>query len=123
MRFIGERVDAVFEGRSGFAKRPECPDGFRWDSEGYRIEECLREWKDYARRGKMAHNMRPSHLAAAEKRGSRGVGRHYFRVRVSGGRVFDLYFDRAPESALHRGGGWYLLREVGPGETELPATD
>jgi len=115
MEFIGERVDVFFEGRTGFAKRPVCPAGFRWGSEDYRIEECVSEWKDYARRGKMAHNMRPSHLAATEKRGSRGVGRHYFRVRVAGGRIFDLYFDRAPDSALSSGGSWHLLREMDAG--------
>jgi hypothetical protein len=112
--FIGERVDPVFEGRAGFEKRPVCPDGFVWRERRYRIAECMSEWRDYARRGKMAHNMRPSHLAAAAKRGSRGVGRHYFRVRTEDGHVFDLYYDRAPKDTADRKGSWHILREMEP---------
>ena len=60
----------------------------------------------------MAHNMRESHLAAAAKRGSRGVGRHFFRVRTEDDRFFDVYYDRAPKDVVDRKGSWYLLREV-----------
>lgn len=116
MRFIGERVGASFGERRGFEKRPECPSAFVWRGESYRIDECLSEWRDYARRGKAAHNMRPSHLAAAEKRGSRGVGRHFFRVRTDSGRIFDLYYDRAPRDTSDTKGSWHLLRELEPGE-------
>ncbi len=112
LSFISERVEPFFEEERGFEKRPLCPSGFEWRGRTYRIKECSREWRDYARRGKMAHNMRDSHLAAAEKRGSRGVGRHYFRVRTDDGRVFDLYYDRAPTDTQDRKGSWHLLREM-----------
>ena len=118
LRFISERVEPFFEEERGFEKRPLCPSGFEWRGRTYRIEECSREWRDYARRGKMAHNMRDSHLAVAEKRGSRGVGRHYFRVRTGDGRVFDLYYDRAPRDTQDHKGSWHLLREM---ELEEPA--
>jgi hypothetical protein len=111
-RFIGESVDPIYESGGGFEKKPLCPDAFVWRREVLRIAECLSEWKDYSRRGKMAHNMRELHLAAAAKRGSRGVGRHYFRVRVDDGRVFDLYYDRAPKSGPDGKGSWHLLREL-----------
>jgi hypothetical protein len=110
--FIGEEVRASVVEGAGFEKRPVCPLGFVWRGETYVITECLKEWKDYTRRGKMSHNMRPTHLAAAAKRGSRGVGRHYFRVLTKGGRIFELYYDRAPRDTVDRGGSWHLVQEL-----------
>ncbi|MFH1864603.1 MAG: DUF6504 family protein [Candidatus Eisenbacteria bacterium] len=46
---------------------------------------------------------------------TRGVGRHYFRVRTDDGRVFDLYYDRAPKDTADRKGSWHLLMEMEPG--------
>jgi hypothetical protein len=110
--FIGEQVRAVADEHGGFTKRPHCPRAFEWRGTMHTISSCLREWKDYARRGKMSHNMRPSHLEAAEKRGSRGVGRYYFRVLTDEGRSFDLYYDRAPRDTADGAGSWYLLQEL-----------
>lgn len=124
MKFIGDRVEVSFGARRGFAKRPECPAGFTWGSELHVVKKCLSEWRDYTRRGKMSHNMRPSHLVAAAKRGSRGVGKFFFRVLTEDERVFDLYFDRAPNSALEGSGSWYLLRELESGDevtTDAPS--
>ena len=112
IRFISEQVQPHFDEAPGLEKRPGCPAAFAWGGERYRIVEVLSEWHDYARRGRAAHNMRPSHAAAAERRGSWGVGRDYYRVLTDSGRVFDLYFDRAPASALERKGAWFLLREL-----------
>jgi hypothetical protein len=61
----------------------------------------------------MARNMQPQHAAVAEKRGSWGVGRDYYRVRTRKGRVFELYFDRAPKDVDRRKGAWFLYRELG----------
>jgi hypothetical protein len=72
----------------------------------------LAEWRDYTRRGRMARNMQPQHAAVASQRGSWGVGLFYFRVRVDGGQIFDLYYDRAPKSADARKGAWFLYREL-----------
>jgi hypothetical protein len=115
IRFIGERVEPLLAQGAHFEKRPACPAGFVWRGRRHSIAECLSEWKDYGRRGKMAKNMRPTHLAAAAKRGSWGVGRHYFRVRTDDGRVFDLYYDRAPKDAENKKGSWHLLQELEPG--------
>ncbi len=60
----------------------------------------------------MARNMRPERAAMASHRGSWGVGRDYYRVRTDCGRVFDLYYDRAPKNAGDRKGAWYLYREM-----------
>ncbi|NIN66282.1 MAG: hypothetical protein GTO63_16635 [Anaerolineae bacterium] len=60
--------------------------------------------------------MQPEHLRSVRRFGSWGVGRFYFRVRVEDGRVFDLYYDRAPKDAADRQGHWYLWRELKPSE-------
>ena len=64
----------------------------------------------------MARNMQPQHAAVASGRGSWGVGRDYFRVRVESGQVFDIYYDRAPKGAEARKGAWFLYREVSAGD-------
>jgi len=60
----------------------------------------------------MARNMQPAHAAVAAERGSLGVGRFYFRVRVDTGQVFDLYYDRAIKDVDDRLGHWFLYREL-----------
>jgi hypothetical protein len=114
MRYIGETVAAIFDEPPVLEKKPGCPDGFVWKGETLRIVEMLSEWHDYRRRGRMGLNMQPAHAARAAKRGSWGVGRDYYRVRVEDGRVFELYYDRKPKDALDRKGGWYLFREISP---------
>jgi hypothetical protein len=93
-------------------KKPSCPARFVWRGRTYRVVEKLKEWHDYRRRGRVAHNMRRAHLTAARRRGSWGVGRDYYRVRTDTGQAFELYYDRAPKSADDRKGAWYLYREM-----------
>jgi hypothetical protein len=113
LRFIGEQIEVQFDELPALEKKPDCPDGFVWREECYRIVEELAAWHDYARRGRMARNMSPRHSATATLRGSWGVGRFYFRVRTARGRVFDLYYDRAPGGSDDRKGQWFLFREMG----------
>jgi hypothetical protein len=110
--FIGEEIAVEFDTPPTFSKAPGCPDRFTWQGGSYEIVELLREWRDFERRGRMADNMQPAHAALAAKRGSWGVGRYYFRVRVSGERVFELYYDRAPKDADRRQGAWFLTQEL-----------
>lgn len=111
-RFIDERIEVRLSDRPTLEKRPRCPGAFTWRGRPHEIAECLSEWHDFTRRGRMARNMRPDHLAAAERTGSWGVGRHYFRVRTTEGHRFELYYDRAPKSTRDRKGAWYLFREL-----------
>jgi hypothetical protein len=113
--FIGEPIEVEFEEAPALEKVPGCPDRFVWRGEVLNVVEKVREWHDYRRRGRMGRNMEPHHLETARRRGSWGVGRDYFRVRTDVGRVFDLYYDRAP-SAGDRKGGWFLYREVSGGQ-------
>ncbi|MBN1953655.1 MAG: hypothetical protein JW900_01285 [Anaerolineae bacterium] len=111
-RFIGAPVEALFDQTPTLEKRPGAPDGFIWNERAYRVVALLQEWHDYRRRGRMAANMRPSHAAAAGRRGSWGVGRDYYRVRTAGGEVFDIYYDRAPHGVDQRKGAWFLFRQI-----------
>ena len=115
LHFIGEQIEVQFESPPTWEKMPGCPDRFLWRDEVYHIAEVLNEWSDYRRRGRMARNMSPAHAATASLRGSWGVGRTYFRVRTDFGRVFDLYYDRAPRGADDRKGAWFLYREMSLG--------
>ena len=112
-RFIGERIDVQFDKAPTFSKKPGCPHRFVWRGQTYRVIETLSEWKDYGRRGHMARTMSPVHALRAASRGSWGVGRFYFRVRVDTGQIFDLYYDRAPKKADDRKGAWFLFSEIG----------
>ena len=110
-RFILEPITVEWDKPPQTSKTPTCPDRFVWEDETLPIVELLEEWRDFRRRGRMANNMRPEHAARARQTGSWGVGRFYFKVRVLDGRVFDIYYDRAPKSSDQRQGSWFLNRE------------
>jgi hypothetical protein len=112
LHFFDEPVVVEFDTLPALEKVPHCPSRFVWRGETYHIMDKLSEWHDYGRRGRMSRNMAPHHLATAAHRGSWGVGRDYFRVRTDRGRIFDLYYDRAPTRAGHRKGSWFLYREL-----------
>ena len=112
LHFIGETVEAAFDASPALEKKPGCPDQFTWRGEIYRVVELLSEWADHGRRGRAARNMAPAHAAVAATRGSWGVGRYYFQVRVEGGRIFELYYDRAPQGSDQRKGAWFLVSEL-----------
>lgn len=114
-RFIDEEIDVQFERSPLLTKKPNAPDGFTWDGISFQVSEVLSSWFDYRRRGRMTKNMKPAHLREATRRGSWGVGRFYFRVQTNDGRVFDLYYDRAPKEVADRAGHWFLWREMEAG--------
>ena len=113
-QFIGETIKVEFDDAPKLEKNPTCPNRFIWRHQTYVIVEILSEWRDYSRRGRMASNMRPEHAATAARRGSRGVGRIFFRVLTDSTRTFDLYYNRAPKNARERKGEWHLFRELRP---------
>lgn len=110
--FIGQEIEVSFDTPPTLEKKPGCPDRFTWQDTIFEISRLLDEWHDYRRRGRMAQNMRPAHLSVAEQRGSWGVGRDYYRVMTDNGRVFELYYDRAPKDADRRKGTWFLFQEL-----------
>ena len=112
LHFIGEKILVEFDEPPLLEKTPECPDRFTWRGATYHVAALINQWQDFQRRGRMARNMSPPHLVTAQQRGSWGVGRFYFRVRTETGRIFDLYYDRAPKDVDHRKGAWFLYREL-----------
>ena len=112
VRFITAEIEVRFHQKPLFEKKPPAPDFFIWNEEEFHVCEVLSGWHDFERRGRMASNMKTPHLQEASRRGSWGVGRFYYRVRTEGGRTFDLYYDRSPESAADRKGHWFLWREL-----------
>ncbi|MFZ5879082.1 MAG: DUF6504 family protein [Chloroflexota bacterium] len=113
LHFYDQIIEPIFDVPPALEKSPTCPNGFIWEGRAYRVTEMLAEWSDFTRRGRAARNMRPSHASAAATRGSLGVGRFHFRVRVDSGQFFDIYYDRAPQDADRRKGQWFLYREMG----------
>ena len=112
--FIGEPIQAEFEGDPLLSKKPGCPAAFTWRGERFAVTTLLEEWHDYERRGRSAENMREAHARTAERRGSWGVGRDYYRVRTACARVFLIYYDRAPKDASDRRGSWFVREEQTP---------
>jgi len=112
LRFVAEPIQVTHEEAPVLKKDPECPDQFVWRRQTYQVVEQISAWRDYERRGLMARNMAPKHLASASRRGSWGVGRLYYRVRTNTGQVFDVYYDRRPRSVEQRKGQWFLYREL-----------
>jgi hypothetical protein len=119
-RFIGESIQVEFTGQPLLTKRAGCPVCFSWRGEAFAVREMLAEWHRYERRGDMANNMSPAHARAAKIRGSRGVGRDYYRVLTETDRVFTLYYDRSPKNAGDTLGEWILLEEETPDLAENP---
>lgn len=110
--FIDEVIEVEFDTPLAREKSPTCPNRFAWQGQLHQVAETLAEWSDFTRRGRAARNMRPTHAALAATRGSLGVGRFFFRVRTQAGRVFEIYYDRAPKDAAHRKGAWFIFREL-----------
>jgi len=109
--FIGEPIQPEFSEQPPLLKKPGSPNRFRWRGETFEVSQVLSEWHEYSRHGRAALNMTPAHAQAAFERGSRGAGRDYFTLRTDGGRVFTLYYDRAPKSVSDSLGEWILLEE------------
>ena len=112
IHFYDNPIEPVFDTPPAREKSPDCPNGFIWDDKTYGITEMLSSWSDFARRGKMARNMRPAHAAVASSRGSLNVGRFYFRVLTDTNQVFDIYYDRAMKNIDDRKGQWFVYREM-----------
>ena len=112
LRFIQESLEVDYDKTPVLEKKPGCPNRFTWREDQFEIVEMLAEWHDYRRRGRMERNMSPDHAATAKRRGSWGVGKDYYRVRTAVGRIFDIYYDRAPLDAGRRKGAWFLDREL-----------
>ena len=112
LHFYEEPIEVRFDEQPALEKKPGCPQRFSWRGSNFEIADLLSEWHDYTRRGQMAKNMRPTHASSAARRGSWGVGKDYYRVLTINGRIFEIYFDRAPRGVEQRKGAWFLFQEL-----------
>jgi hypothetical protein len=112
LRFIGEEIGVIFTETRLPLKKPIAPDHLCWKDETLAVVNVHSAWREYERKGRMARNMQTHNLRTAQQRGSWGVGRFYFRIEVEDGRVFDIYYDRAPDDAGDRLGHWFIWREM-----------
>jgi hypothetical protein len=117
LQFIDEPIEVHFDVPPTFEKSPTCPNAFTWQGKTLYIEKMLAEWQDYRRRGRVERNMQPAHAQQALRAGSWGVGRYYFRIQVDDGRIFEIYYDRAPGDVNHRKGSWFIFGQ----RTQPPA--
>ncbi|MEM1057876.1 MAG: DUF6504 family protein [Verrucomicrobiota bacterium] len=76
IRVDGGEMDASYATEGG----PALPVRFFWGKEEIEIGEVLQTWPDY---GPCSHGS-----------GERYLRRHYFKVRVTDGRIMTLYFER-----------------------------
>jgi len=112
IHFLDQSIEVTFRTPPEREKLPHCPDSFTWEGRTYPIVEALSEWTDFVRRGRYARNMQPAHAEVAAGRGSLNFGRFFFRVRVEGGQIFDIYYDRAMKNVDDHKGHWFVYREM-----------
>jgi hypothetical protein len=61
IHFYDQSIQPIFDTPPAREKSPDCPNGFSWDDKTYHVTKMLSSWSDFARRGKLAKNMRPAH--------------------------------------------------------------
>lgn len=123
MHFIGVEILVELSETAAPEKKPPLPRSFTWNGERLEIVELLAEWHRYGRSEIRTQGGRPPYAQRSGRtQGSWGVGRAYFRVRTAGGRLFDLYYDRAPKKQ-QRSGSWFLWRELEVGEEGVGTED
>ena len=117
MRFIGQEIEVRLPGgESSPEKKPPAPEAFHWQEDLFPVAELLAVWRRYGKPEVRTQGGRPPYFERSGRtQGSWGQGRVYYRVRTAGGRLFDIYYDRAPKGQ-RRGGAWFLWRELSQGE-------
>ncbi len=104
IQLIDEPIIVEFKKPSIIEKTPPCPDAFVWDGNHFDVVECMNQWHDFSRRGRMARNMKDEHLEAAAIKRLLGRWPFLFSSESKKGRIYDLYYDRASKNAEHRKG-------------------
>lgn len=96
--FVSECItplSADFDTRAMASGRPGLPGGFRWRDREYRVAEILESWKESGpERGKLA--------------GERYLRRHVWRVRMTDGSLWTVYFVRQPSPGAAQRRRWFL---------------
>lgn len=119
MYFIGAEITVELPEGVYLEKKPPPPLAWTWADQRFEVAEMLAEWHRYGRAEIRTQGGRPPYAQRSGRtQGSWGVGRVFYRLRTGDGRIFDLYYDRAPKGQI-RGGAWVLWRELDPGEEKV----
>lgn len=123
MRFIGREINVKLPPGFSLEKKPPLPEAFDWQGRTHAIVEMLATWHRYGKPEMRTQGGRaPYYVRSGRTQGSWGQGRDYYRVRTEDGRLFDLYYDRAPKGQ-RRVGAWFLWRELSAPEEHLGLED
>ena len=116
MQFIGREISVTLPEEFSLEKKPPVPLSFVWQGRTHVIADMLAMWHRYGKPEIKTQGGRPPYFVRSGRtQGSWGQGRAYFRVRTTEGRLFDMYYDRAPKGK-RRAGAWFLWRELSPEE-------
>ncbi len=113
-RFVGCQVAVCLPPGHYPRRDPPAPLSFTLQGQVFDVLEVLQEWWDYTNLSPAQRTYRPSYHRSSARRGSFGLGRHYFRVRTSCG-VFLIYYDRRPTPSS-RGGSWVVVSRAPPAD-------
>ena len=119
MEFIGREINVTLPSGFSLEKKPPPPRAFRWKCVVHKVTEMLATWHRYGKPETRTQGGRPPYFVRSGRtQGSWGQGRVYFRVRTEEGRLFDIYYDRAPKGQ-RRVGAWFLWRELSAAEEQV----
>ncbi len=96
--FVGEAIagtPATFDAEAMARGEPGLPAGFRWRQADYQVVERLASWKGTSREGGRAQ-------------GELYLRRHYYKLRMSDGRVWTVYFVRQTPMSGSPKRRWFL---------------
>lgn len=123
MNFVGGEITVRLPDGFSYEKKPPVPEAFQWRGSLHPVVEMLATWHRYGKAEIRTQGGRdPYYVRSGGTQGSWGQGRVYYRVRTEEGRLFDLYYDRAPKGK-RRAGAWFLWRELSAAEESVGLGD
>lgn len=101
--FVSERIrpsGSGFDAAAMARGEPGLPGGFVWRNATYQVVEVLEAWK-------------MSEAESARPGAERYLRRHYYRIRVTGGDVWTVYFTRQASRGGPAKSRWFLYAVQG----------
>jgi hypothetical protein len=108
VQFVSEPIQPrrqTFDLGSMGRGEPGLPRGFTWRGHSYEIAEKIKAWKH-------------SEPEGGRSAGQRYLRRHYYRLRMSDGSIWTVYFTRQPPGSGPAKSRWFLytVDRPSPGE-------
>ena len=104
--FVSEAINpdgGAFDSQAMARGEPGLPTAFRWRDRSYAITEVIQRWNHCSREG-------------AHAQGDLYLRRHYFKLRMSDGTIWTVYFLRQPPRGRPRARAprWFLETLAAP---------